>query len=403
MAWVRQQFPVFQTTPNMVFMDNAGGSQTVRHALDAISDFLIHSDVQLGASYATSVRAADKVQSATAAIQTYLNAAHADEVVLGPSSTALVRILSQCLSQTWQPGDEVVITDVDHETNRSAWLALQQQGIVIKTWQIRPDDMTLHSEDLLPLLTERTRLVCFTHVSNILGSIHPVAEWTQLVHEHGAQVCVDGVAHAPHRLLDVAAWDVDYYYFSTYKTFGPHQAVLYGKRHLLQALPGHNHDFIQSLPYKFQPGNVNYELCCAMGGVVQYLCDLGAGPAAAEINRANLIQAHQWIAEHEAQLLQRLLDYLNTVPAIRIIGLPTADPKRRVATLSLVHDTLSSAAIVQQVDRHHIGIRFGDFYAVELINNLGLRPKQGVVRISLAHYNTMQDVNQLMAALKTVF
>lgn len=383
-------------------MDNAGGSQTVRHAIEAIGDFLIHSDVQLGASYATSVTAAKRVQEATAAIQTYLNATHLEEVVMGPSSTALVRILSQCLSQIWQPGDEVVITDVDHETNRSAWLALQRHGIVIKTWHIRPDEMTLHSDDLLPLLTDRTRLVCFTHVSNILGTIHPVAEWTRLVHDHGAQVCVDGVAYAPHRLIDVQAWDVDYYYFSTYKTFGPHQAVLYGKREWLADLPGHNHSFIQTVPYKFQPGNVNYELCCAMGGVVQYLSELGTGQVGAPINRANLSKAHLSMGQHEAQLLQPLIDFLNSVPSVRIIGLSTSDPKQRVATLSWVHQDESSKAIVEQVDPFNIGIRFGDFYAVELINHLGLRKHQGVVRVSLAHYNTPEEVAALIRALRRI-
>jgi cysteine desulfurase family protein (TIGR01976 family) len=396
--WVRAQFPVFNKNPNMVFMDNAGGSQTVRHAMDAIVEYLTHYDVQLGASYATSAAASKQLEQATQAIQTYVNAEHIEEVIVGASSTALVRTLSICLAQGWQAGDEVIITDVDHEANRAAWLDLQQQGIVVKTWKIRPDTFELHSDDLLALMTDKTKLVCFTHVSNILGTINPITEWTQLVHDHGAKVFVDGVAYAPHRLIDVQAWDVDFYFFSTYKTFGPHQGVMFGKYKILDALPGFNHAFIQSTPYKFQPGNVNYELCYAMGAVVKYLCELGAGKPA-QVNRVGLSNAYDLIATHEAMLLKRLLDYLDTVPEIQIIGINDSDLDQRVATLSMVHQSLDSNTIVEQIDKHGVGIRFGDFYAVQLIDHLGKRDKQGVVRISLAHYNTIEEVDKLIKAL----
>lgn len=380
-------------------MDNAGGSQTVRHAMDAIVEYLTDYDVQLGASYATSVTASKQLHLATQAIQTFVNAARTEEVIVGASSTALVRILSLCLSQTWQAGDEVIITDVDHEANRAAWMDLEKQGILVKVWHIRPDTFELHTDDLLDLMTDKTKLVCFTHVSNILGTINPITEWTRLVHEQGAMVMVDGVAYAPHRLIDVQAWDVDFYFFSTYKTFGPHQGVMYGKFEILDALPGFNHAFIKTSPYKFQPGNVNYELCYAMGGVVQYLCELGAGKPVS-VNRGDLIKAYEMIANHEALLLKQLFDYLATVPAIRIIGVADSSVSKRVATLSLVHDTLDSKSIVEQVDPFNIGIRFGDFYAVKLIDNLGLREKQGVVRISLAHYNTVEEVDALIMALQ---
>ncbi|MEZ5470318.1 MAG: cysteine desulfurase-like protein [Marinicella sp.] len=401
--WVRQQFPALSKQENMVFMDNAGGSQTVGYAIDAITEYLTHYDVQLGASYATSVQASEKLIQATNNIQTYLNAEHAEAVIVGPSSTALVRILSLCLAQQWQKGDEVIITDVDHECNRAAWLELQKQGIVIRQWRINPDTLELKTNELLALMSKKTKLVCFTHVSNILGSINPIKQWTELAHEQGAMVCVDGVAYAPHRLLDVRDWDVDFYFFSTYKTFGPHQAVLYGKRDILKSLPGFNHDFIQTSPYKFQPGNVNYELCYAMSAVVQYLCDLGADQTDAEINRNNLTQAYQQIAEYEAGLLQPLLDFLNSKPQINIIGNAQSNPKQRVATLSFVHDNIDSKTIVEQIDPHHIGIRYGDFYAVKLIDHLGLREHQGVVRVSLAHYNTIEEVDLLINAFKQIF
>lgn len=400
--WVRQQFPVFDKDPQMVFMDNAGGSQTVRHAIDAITKYLTHYDVQLGASYTTSAKASEQLELATKNIQTFINAEHIEEVIVGASSTSLVRILCLCLAQGWQAGDEVIITDVDHECNRAAWVELEKQGIVIKTWQVNTRTFELEIDALLDLMTDRTQLVCFTHVSNILGSINPIDQWTQLIHQHDAQVCVDGVAYAPHRLIDVQAWDVDYYYFSTYKTFGPHQGVMYGKLDSLNRLPGFNHAFIQSSPYKFQPGNVNYELCYAMGAVVQYMCDLGAGSENAEINRSNLQKAYQQIAQYEAELLNPLIEYLDQNPAITIIGHNKRDVDKRVATLSFVHDTIDSKSIVEHIDPHNIGIRFGDFYAVELIDNLGLREKHGVVRVSLAHYNTIDEVKVLVMTLKSI-
>lgn len=400
--WVRQQFPVFKNHPKMFFMDNAGGSQTVGYALNAITEYLTHYDVQLGASYITSAQASKKLEQATQHIQTFINAKHIEEVIVGPSSTALVRILSLCMAQGWQAGDEIIITDVDHECNRAAWIDLEKQGIVIKTWQVNPHTFELETDALFELMSNKTKLVCFTHVSNILGSINPIEQWTKLIHEYDAQVCVDGVAYAPHRLIDVQTWDVDYYYFSTYKTFGPHQAVLYGKRELLNALPGINHAFIKTSPYKFQPGNVNYELCYAMGAVVQYLCDLGSGETDAIINRAHLEKTYQQIAFYEAELLAPLIDFLNQQKEVRIIGFNNAEPNQRVATLSFVHKTIDSKTLVEQVDRHNIGIRFGDFYAVELINKLSLRMQNGVVRISLAHYNTNKEVELLIAALKSL-
>ncbi len=406
--WVREQFPAFKQnhpkrpkTP-MIFMDNAGGSQTVRHAIESIGEYLTHFDVQLGASYATSVSASEQLEKATKSIQTYVNAERIEEVIVGASSTSLVRILSLCLSQGWKTGDEVIITDVDHEANRAAWIELERQGIVIKTWCIRPKTFELHADDLLTLMTDKTKLVCFTHVSNILGTINPIAEWTQLIHDNEALVFVDGVAYAPHRLIDVQAWDVDFYFFSTYKTFGPHQGVMYGKYEILDTIPGFNHAFIQTSPYKFQPGNVNYELCYAMGGVVKYLCELGTEGLSVEINRKNLKNAYSLIANYEATLLQRLLDYLTTIPAFRIIGINNSQTNLRVATLSIIHESLDSKTIVQYVDDFQIGIRFGDFYAVELIDHLGLREKQGVVRISLAHYNTLEEVDALIQAIDSL-
>jgi selenocysteine lyase/cysteine desulfurase len=228
-------------------------------------------------------------------------------------------------------------------------------------------------------------LVCFTHASNVIGTIHPVVDITRLVHKAGAQVCVDGVAYAPHRPVDVQAWDVDYYVFSLYKVFGPHQAVLYGKREHLLKLASLNHYFIgaDEIPYKLQPGNVNYELTWSLMAIKEYLDEVGY-PA---------------IAEHEERLAARLLDYLRGKRGVRIIGRPGAERAARVPTISFTVDGRRAPEIPAAVDAPHIGIKSGDFYARRLIESLGLLDRGGVVRVSMVHYNTLDEVDRLIRVL----
>ena len=389
--WVREQFPALKN--NMVFMDNAGGSQTLLSVIDRISEYLIHYDVQLGASYQTSQLASEKLAQSKKDIQNWLNAKHSDEVMVGSSTTMLLRILSICISRNWKDGDEVIITNSDHEANMAAWRDLESLGIKVKTWKLNKKTYQLDLNDLDALMTNKTKLVAVTHTSNILGSINPIKDIAKLVHKNKALICVDGVAFAPHRLIDVQDLDVDFYVFSTYKTFGPHQAVMYGKLSLLNEMEGINHAFIESVPYKFQPGNVNYELSYSLAAIPQYIEELGEG---------NLANGFERIADYEQQLAKRLLDYLISNPKITIIGETSADKNLRVSTLSFIHSDLKSDQIVEKVDTHDIGIRFGDFYAVELIDDLDLRQYNGVVRVSLVHYNSFDEVDKLIKIFKNL-
>lgn len=381
-------------------MDNAGGSQIARQAITGVQEFMTGCNVQLGADYSTSQEAARRVAQAQSAITTWLNARRPEEVIVGPSSTWLTRLLSLQLMQTWQAGDEVIITDVDHEANRGCWLDLQAQGIVIRHWTVNTQSHELETAELKKLLSHKTKLVCCTHVSNIYGHINPIKEWTEIVHQYGAKICVDGVAYAPHRLPDVQDLDVDYYFFSFYKTFGPHQAVLYGKHQCLKRLPGINHHFIKDTPYRFQPGNVNYELMCGIHGAIRYLQKLGQQEKRNTSLRDDLITAYRVMADYEETLIEPLTEFINNHGNMHIIGDAIADKSQRVATLSFTHNQLSSQEIVQSANRQGLGIRYGDFYAVELINTLGLRDQQGVVRASFAHYNSPEEVNQLVTFLK---
>jgi cysteine desulfurase family protein (TIGR01976 family) len=385
---VRAEFPALSS--GYVFLDNAGGSQTLRRVVDRVRDYLLSTNVQLGASYAVSQTATERVLAARHTTARFIGAADPHEVVLGSSSTQLLSNLALAMESSFAPGDEVVVTTADHWANIGPWARLAKRGVVVKTWHIDPETQLLDERDLVPLLGKRTRLVAFTHVSNLLGSIHDVARLTRIVHEHGARVCVDGVAYAPHRAVDVAAWDVDYYVFSFYKVYGPHIAVMYGKREHLEALDTINHEFIgNELPYKLQPGNVNYELAHGLGGIYDYVDALGGKGAAFDA-----------IAAHEEKLSGRLLSFLLATRGVRVWGAKAADRAFRVPTVSFSVDGASPESIVRAVDPHGIGIRHGDFYAKHLVRDLGLEPSGGVVRVSMVHYNTEAEMDRLLPVLE---
>ena len=401
--FVRSQFPAL--AGDWTFFDNAGGSQTLKPVVDRISEYLLTSDVQLGASYAVSQLAGDRVSKAAQGVATLMNASDPTEVVMGSSTSLLLRILALCLAQTFAPGDEIIVTNCDHEANISPWLDLQRQGVVVKFWRLNPETLELHLEDLELLLSDRTRLVALTHASNILGTINAIRAVCDRVHAQGGLVCVDGVGYAAHRLVDVQAFDVDFYAFSFYKTYGSHYAVLYGRQQLLASLPNFNHYFIQDSPYKFQPGNVNFELSYGMLGLCDYLSEIAqrhSSETAPDL-RSQMHQAFSLIAEHEEDLSDRLLQFLRSKANVRIIGSELADRSRRVPTLSFVVAGMDSASIPIQVDPHRIAIRYGDFYAKRLIEDLGLAPQNGVVRVSMVHYNTLEEVDRLIAILDRLF
>ncbi|MDZ8222309.1 cysteine desulfurase-like protein [Nostoc sp. ChiVER01] len=403
---VRQYFPAL--AGEWTFFDNAGGSQTLKKVVDRISEFLLSSDVQLGASYAVSQLAVERLALATRGMATFINANSYKEVVMGPSTTMMLKVLSICLGQTFTPGDEIIVTNCDHEANIGAWVALEKQGVKVKVWQIRPDTLELHLADLEPLMSQRTKLVALTHASNVLGTINPIKEIAAFVHDRNAMICVDGVAYAPHRLVDVQDLDVDFYTLSFYKVYGPHHALLYGKEEHLLRLPGLNHYFIEQtdIPYKFQLGNVNFELSYGMLGLCDYLSELAQlhyGEQTASDLRNQMVQAFDLISIHEEKISDRLLNYLNSKSNVRVIGQSKADRKFRVPTISFVVDEMNSSSIPVKIDQHYIGIRYGDFYAKRLIDYLGLASQGGIVRVSMVHYNTLEEVNSLIEAFEQVF
>lgn len=403
--FVRSKFPALDT--DFVFMDNAGGSQILGIVVERIRHYYLKLNVQLGGSYKVSAEAAEQFKNVHEVLAGYMNAKRKEEIIVGPSTTMLLRILSISLSQQWKPGDEVIISNSDHEANVSCWTDLARQGIVIKTWKINPQSFEFELDDLKKLLTEKTRLVAVVHASNILGTINPIKTFAKVVHEAGALICVDGVAYAPHRMIDVQDWDVDFYVFSTYKVYGPHQAIMFGKFEIVRELPGVNHYFIgkNEVPYKLQPGNFNFELTYGMAGIPAYFTSLYEHHFIEKTDldeRQKTRASFQLIADHEQMLAGRLLNYLHSKPGIKIIGHTKPDHYKRVPTISFVHEKLKSSAIAEHIDNYGIGIRWGDFYAKKLIEHLGLIEKDGVTRVSLVHYNSPAEVDKLIDAFETI-
>ena len=320
--FVRSQFPALRS--GVAFFDNAGGSQVLASVADRVRDYLLSTSVQTGASYDLSVQASGRVREARRKIALLVNASRPEEIVLGPSTTVLMRFLAIAMAGQFSPGDEVVLTVFDHELNIGPWLTLQERGVVFKFWTIDRASLAVDLQALDAVMTRRTKLVCVTHASNILGSIMPIAEIGRIVHERGAKLCVDAVAYAPHRAVDVGGLDVDYYVFSFYKTYGPHFAVLYGRYEHLAELDGLYHYFYgrEMVPMELEPGNINYELAWGCTGLVDYLDHLGGGTG----DRAAIERAFADIADHEESIGERLLAYLRARNDIRIIGVAVGRP-----------------------------------------------------------------------------
>ena len=399
---IRAEFPALAS--GFIYLDNAGGSQVLRRVGDRVRDYLLGSSVQLGASYCHSQEAGAKVLAARHAVAELIHAAHDDEVVMGGATTALMFQITQSILPSIRPGDEIILTNTDHEANIGAWTRLQSAGAVVRFWNVNPQTLELDLTDLDALLSPRVKWVAMTHASNVLGTINPVSDVAQRVHSVGARLCVDAVAYAPHRLVDVQASGADLYVFSFYKVFGPHYAVLWGRRDLLLGLSSLNHYFISeaTIPYKLQPGNVNFELSYGCIGIADYLVNVGEQLDVAGSVRQKMQTAFDAFEVHENALSEQLLSYLRGKKNVRIIGLPDTSSGRRMPTISFMVEGMMSERVVLHTDQFGIGIRFGDFYAKRLIESLGLDVWGGVVRVSIAHYNTHAEIDKLILHMDEV-
>ncbi len=400
---IRAWFPSLNSPT--VFLDNAGGSQVPRGVADAVSTYYTQSYAQLGGSYRESQVAVKTVADAHVLMGRWCNAPSEANVILGPSDTALTRMLTDAYIDAGPKDgrDEIVVSPHGHESNVGPWVRMGKFGWKVKLWEDLPVAGEAYVKSLEPLLSAKTKLVVFPHVSNILGSVVDAKAIIQRVHAAGARVVVDGVAYAPHRVVDVRALGADWYSWSTYKVMGPHMAVLAGTPEAMAEVTGPNHYFIdpKTWPKKFELGGVSHEGCAGLLGVQAYMRflaggqTLGSGAPEQVIDRGTIERACTEMVRHELVLQRKLIDGLRAIPQVKIIG-PVDTDETRVPTVCFVVDGASSKAFAEAANHDGLAMRFGHFYSLRLVKTVlpERDPEDGVIRISLVHYNTVEEVER---------
>jgi len=402
---VRTAFPALTRPPGFIFFDNAAGAQVPQAVLDAVNHHLLECNVQRGGRYAKSREVDETILRARQSVADLVNASDPSEIAFGMNATSFIQLVSLAIGQTLSRRNEIVVTDMDHEANVATWLALERNGAQILWWKMR-DDGNLHVDDLVPLVSSKTRLVACTLTSNAIGSIVDVAAAATVAHAAGAEVFLDSVHYGPHGLIDVQAFDCDYLVCSGYKIFAPHMGFLWGRRELLEKLPTFREDFIpDEPPGKIEAGTFIYENVAGMDAAVGYLETLGrrmAGSDAvekSESRRSALRRAFQAIRDYEESLSLEMLRVLNDCGAV-VYGV--AEKERigqRVPTLCFTLPAVSPARVAEELAKRNVGVRDGHMYSPRLMKRLGLTKESGAVRASLVHYNTVEEVRGFGSAL----
>jgi cysteine desulfurase family protein (TIGR01976 family) len=406
-AWARAQFPALEQKVNghpVIFFDGPGGTQVPQRVIDAMRDYLVGSNANTHGAFATSQRTREILARAHAAVADLLGC-DADEVVFGPNMTTLTFALSRALGRELRPGDEVVVTHLDHDGNVAPWVALEERGALIRTVDIHAEDCTLDMADLKRQINERTRLVAVAYAANAVGSINDVAEIVRLAHAVGAMAFIDAVHYAPHGFIDVRALDCDFLACSPYKFFGPHTGALYGKReHLARLRPYKVRPAPERLPDRWETGTQNHEGLAGVTAAIDYLADLGSRAApAVTTRRAALRAAYEAIRTYELSLVTRLIAGLLAIPGLTFYGI--RDPARfdrRVPTVAIRISGRTPRELAEFLAVRGIFTWDGNYYALSLTERLGVEPSGGMLRIGLVHYNTADEVDRLLHALNTL-
>jgi cysteine desulfurase family protein (TIGR01976 family) len=404
-SWVRAQFPSLQLQVNgqqAAFLDGPAGTQVPWQVMDAVQNYFLKSNANTCGAFATSRSNDAIIASARAAMADFFNC-DKDEVVFGQNMSTITFALSRAIGRELNAGDEIVVTTLDHDANVAPWRALEEKGVVIRQVDIRESDCTLDLDDLKRKITSKTKLVAVGYASNAVGTINPVAEITKLAHAGGALMFIDAVHYAPHGPIDVRALDCDFLVCSPYKFFGPHMGTLYGKReHLLRFHPYKVRPAPDSLPDRWETGTQVQELIAGIGAAVDYLAELGrrCDPSAKD-RRSALLAAYRATRQHEMALLSRLVEGLLAIPGLRFFGI--SDPKRfndRCSTVSLRLANHTPTEVAAFLGERGIFTWDGNYYALNLTERLGVEGTGGLLRIGLVHYNTMEEVDRLLAALR---
>ncbi|HEX9117307.1 MAG TPA: cysteine desulfurase-like protein, partial [Anaerolineae bacterium] len=411
---LRSQFPALAAVDGgrpAVYFDGPGGTQVPQRVIDALTGYLTHSNANHGGPFRTS-RDSDALSAAAhEAMADFLNARSVDEVSFGANMTTLTFAFSRALGRELDPGDEIVVTRLDHDANRSPWLALAEQGVVIHQIDFDPADCTLRLDQLAGCLNERTRVVALGYASNAVGTINPIKQVAEMVHAANAQarVWVDAVHYAPHGPIDVQALGCDFLVCSPYKFFGPHSGVVWGRRGLLEALKPYKVRPAGDVPpHKFETGTQSFEAQAGVLAAIDYLAELGTtygaeyagGFPGLSGRRLALKQAMAAIQDYERGLFERFVAGLLAIPGLSFYGI--CDPVqfgRRTPTAAFRLAGRSPAEVAEVLGRRGIYVWDGNFYAITVTESLELEQSGGVVRAGLAHYNTAEEVDYCLSCL----
>ena len=400
LEFVRSQFPAFRepSLAGFAHFENAGGSYAAGQTIQWLDRYYRQTKVQPYYVFAASAKAGEHMDAAKERMAAWLNVGR-DEMHFGPSTSQNTFVLAQAIRRRLKPGDEVIVTNQDHEANSGAYSRLADDGFTVREWKVNPKTAELERRDLEALLGPRTKLVAFTHCSNVVGSIHPVRELVDLAHGAGAWVFVDGVAFAPHGMPDLHALGVDAYYFSLYKVYGPHLGAMFLRREVNEALPNQGHFFNDGKPgARFTPAGPDHAQIAAVNGVMDYMDAVADHHGAKDkpvTARAGTVR--ELFRGHETALLQPLLDFLAKHPKVRLIGRTRAT--ERAPTVSFTVTGKSSADVAARLAEAKLGVGVGNFYAYRLIKSLGIDTEDGAVRVSFVHYTSKEEVDRLLREL----
>ncbi len=406
-AWVRAQFPSLEQTVNgypAVYLDGPGGTQVPQSVIDAISNYLQTNNANTDGFFATSQRTDAMLLRARAATADFL-ACHPEEVIFGANMTSLTFAISRSIGRELHPGDEIVVTRLDHSANYSPWVALEERGVTIRVAEINDEDCTLDMDDLARKINSRTKLVAVGYASNAVGTINDVSGVVRMAHRVGAMAYIDAVHYAPHGPIDVRALDCDFLVCSSYKFFGPHMGVLYGKKeHLTRLQPYKVAANTHEVPLNWEWGTLNHECIAGITACVDYLANLGRhmDPSASD-RRAALLTAWKAIQKHERILVESLIFGLLQIPGLKLYGIQ--DPQRfgdRCPTVAVRITGHTPLQLATSLGQRGFFTWEGNYYALNLTEYLDVEKDGGFLRIGLAHYNTAQEVDRFLEALREI-
>jgi cysteine desulfurase family protein (TIGR01976 family) len=400
---VRSEFPALAS--RTAFLDNPAGTQVPRRVIEAVAAAMTHAASNLGGYFEAS-QAADAIYArAHESMAELLGGASGREIVIGQSMTMLTFQMSRSLGRDWRAGDEIIVTQMDHEGNVSPWLRLaEDRGLKVRWLPFSKDTWRIEPDELKPLLSDRTRLLALNYASNLTGSINPVAELTRIAKDAGALVYVDAVQFVPHGKAEAARLGCDFLVCSSYKFFGPHLGVLWGREALLADTYAYAVRCApQELPGRHETGTPQTELLAGLAAAADYLVWLGeqAGASGTRIDRINA--AYQAATAYEMSLAQQLIDELRRIPQLTVQGITSPERRSaRVPTVSVTHPRHRNSELARALAGQRINVWSGHNYALEVVRRLGIDEREGVLRIGLAHYNTVAEVERIIAALRAL-